>query len=289
MSLRKGNTLISGVGIDGTNGVSPTANVSKVGSISTLTVTDVNGTTTTQILDGGQIIQYDTMPTASSSNVGDIIQFIGTTDSTYTNGYFYKCVNNNGTYSWENINIQKSSPQSMYFLEVSQIKNNYVLNATEKTNLLAILKDMESTHIIKPILVSAMGSSNDLNHGQYILGTGINWLNNLSGSGVISIEFFCEETANDWTDHNTKSYIRFVIGIKKNDGKITGLGSPYFLREDNTNLLMHNTQAFFPSANSYNPATTKYVDNAYKNYSGYDNGKTQTLKNVNGTLTWVDD
>lgn len=27
----------------------------------------------------------------------------------------------------------------------------------------------------------------------------------------------------------------------------------------------------------------------YKNYSGYDETKTQTLKNVNGTLTWVDD
>lgn len=27
----------------------------------------------------------------------------------------------------------------------------------------------------------------------------------------------------------------------------------------------------------------------YKNYSGYDETKTQTLKNINGTLTWVDD
>lgn len=98
MSLRKGNTLISGVGIDGTNGTngqdgfSPSASVSKVGSISTLTVTDANGTTSTEILDGGQIIQYPVVPTASADNLGQIIQFTGTTDSTYTNGYFYKCV-----------------------------------------------------------------------------------------------------------------------------------------------------------------------------------------------------
>ena len=260
MSLRKGNTLISGVGIDGINGVSPTASVSKVGSISTLTVTDANGTTSTQILDGGQIIQYSVMPTASSSNVGDIIQFTGTTDSTYINGYFYKCVDNSGTYSWENINIQKSSPQSMYFLEVSEIKNNYNLSTAEKANLLAILKDMESTQIIKPILVSAMGSTHDLNHGQYILRTGTNWLSLLSGSGVTSIEFFCEETASDWSNPNMKSYIRFLIGITKSNGTIASLGNVYFLRENKTNLTMNNTEAFFPTANSYNPAHTKYAE-----------------------------
>ena len=260
MSLRKGNTLISGAGTDGTNGVSPTASVSKVGSISTLTVTDTNGTTTTQILDGGQIIQYSVMPTASSENVGDIIQFTGTTDSTYTNGYFYKCVNNSGTYSWENIDIQKSSPQSMYFLEVAEIKNNYNLTTAEKANLLAILKDMESTQIIKPILVSAMGSSYDLNHGQYILKTGYNWLASLSGSGVTSIEYTCGETANDFSDPNMKSYIRCIIGITKSNGTIASIGSTYFLRENNASLNMYNTQPFFPSANSYNPATTKYAE-----------------------------
>lgn len=289
MSLRKGNTLISGAGIDGTNGVSPTASVSKVGSISTLTVTDANGTTSTQILDGGQYIQYSTMPTASSENVGSIIQYTGATDSTYTNGYFYICVDNSGTYSWQNINIQKSTPQSMYFLEVSQIKNNYNLSTAEKANLLAILKDMESTQIIKPILVNAMGSSYDLQHGQYILRSGINWLTLLSGSGITSIEYDCEETASDYGNPNMKSYIRFFIGITKSNGTIASIGSAYFLREDKTNLNMYNTEPFFPSANSYNPATTKYVDSAYKSYTGYNAGKTQTLKNVNGTLTWVDD
>ena len=34
-------------------------------------------------------IQYSTMPTASASTVGKIVQFTGTTDNTYTNGYFY--------------------------------------------------------------------------------------------------------------------------------------------------------------------------------------------------------
>ena len=37
-----------------------------------------------------QIIQVDTMPTASATNLGRIVQWIGATD-TYTNGYFYQC------------------------------------------------------------------------------------------------------------------------------------------------------------------------------------------------------
>lgn len=37
------------------------------------------------------IMQYSTIPTASSSLVNKIVEYTGTTDSTYTNGYFYQC------------------------------------------------------------------------------------------------------------------------------------------------------------------------------------------------------
>ncbi len=49
---------------------------------------------------GIEQIQVSTMPEASASLVGQIVQYIGATD-TYTNGYFYKCVENDGVYSWE--------------------------------------------------------------------------------------------------------------------------------------------------------------------------------------------
>ena len=54
------------------------------------------------------IFQYSTMPTASADNVGQIVQFVGATD-TYTNGYFYKCTANSqaGTYTWEAIPTQE--------------------------------------------------------------------------------------------------------------------------------------------------------------------------------------
>ena len=60
----------------------------------------------------GQTIQVSTMPTASASELGNIYQFVGTTTLDYTNGYFYKCVENDNVYSWERINTQDSYTKS---------------------------------------------------------------------------------------------------------------------------------------------------------------------------------
>lgn len=43
----------------------------------------------------GAVPQYSTMPTAGSTNVNEIAQFTGATDSTFTNGYLYKNVQTN--------------------------------------------------------------------------------------------------------------------------------------------------------------------------------------------------
>ena len=57
------------------------------------------------------IIQVAEMPTASSTRVGDILQYIGTTTASYTNGFFYKCVpgSTSGTYQWLRVDVQPSS------------------------------------------------------------------------------------------------------------------------------------------------------------------------------------
>ena len=59
--------------------------------------------------ESGQTIQYDELPAASSSLAGEIYQYIGTTNLLYTNGYFYECVNDGGTYKWVQTNVQPSS------------------------------------------------------------------------------------------------------------------------------------------------------------------------------------
>ena len=86
---------------------------------------------------GGSSIQVDTMETASADNVGEVVQYIGTTTATYTTNYFYKCVEDNGTYSWVNVDVQAggvSLTQAEYDLLPEEEKNNgttyYITDAT---------------------------------------------------------------------------------------------------------------------------------------------------------------
>lgn len=72
-------------------------------------VTSVNGQTGDVSLSIPDAVQYSTMPTASADNLSDIVQFTGTTDANYTNGYFYKCVSDGqepATYSWTRVDVQ---------------------------------------------------------------------------------------------------------------------------------------------------------------------------------------
>lgn len=60
-----------------------------------------------------KITQYNAMPIADENNLGEIAQFVGTTDTTYTKGFFYRCVvvpNTDPTeYEWVNQEVQEST------------------------------------------------------------------------------------------------------------------------------------------------------------------------------------
>lgn len=92
----------------GATAVQPSA----IADMETQTHASATYATKTELADKQDIIQYSTMPTASTDNVDDIVQFVGTTDSTYTNGHFYKCVSDGqdpATYSWEEVSLGGSS------------------------------------------------------------------------------------------------------------------------------------------------------------------------------------
>lgn len=64
---------------------------------------------------GKMAIQVSSIPTAGASILGLAIQYMGTTDSTYTHGYFYECVSDGldpATYSWERIDLQPAPDMS---------------------------------------------------------------------------------------------------------------------------------------------------------------------------------
>ena len=92
---------------DGLDGVS--VSNATIKSNGHLELTLSNGNT----IDCGKVLpQYDTMPTPSSSNEGQILQYIGTTTSNYTNGYFYECINDGGVYKWVEKSVQDSYTKS---------------------------------------------------------------------------------------------------------------------------------------------------------------------------------
>ena len=98
-----------------------------------LELTLSNGNT----IDCGQVVpQYDTMPTASSTNVGGIYQYIGATNVNYTNGYFYKCINDGGVYKWVQHDVQPTPVTSVngktgaIVLEASDINAQDIIQYT---------------------------------------------------------------------------------------------------------------------------------------------------------------
>ena len=73
----------------------------------------------------GGSIQVNTLPTASASVAGKIYQYIGSTTSSYTHGYFYECVLQSGVYKWVNSPTQ----------DTPSVSDKYDVNDTAETTI----------------------------------------------------------------------------------------------------------------------------------------------------------
>lgn len=214
-------------------------------------------------------IQYSTMPTASSTNLGQIVQYTGTTDSTYTNGYFYECVSDGGdpaTYSWENINIQPASSGGTSIIYKNYGWSLYLNNdiqvglyITKSSNQDLELYDLQNT-----------------SH-RYSIPFGMFWVVKKYSECNVGDVFLVYQDVNTTIfqkANNTQGYNVYNNGTE-------------WVKKSNI-LTRDNAESYTPTGN-YNPSTKKYVDDKPTTYTGYDATKTQVLKNVNGTLTWVDE
>lgn len=97
----------------GSGGTSDYTDLENKPSINNVTLS--GNKTSSQLGLQGQV-QFSTMPTASSTNLGSIVQFIGTTSGSYTNGHFYKCVSDGQstpTYSWEEVDVNKTIEKAL--------------------------------------------------------------------------------------------------------------------------------------------------------------------------------
>lgn len=106
-----------------------------------------------------KVARYATMPNASTKNVGDIVQYTGTTTQNYTHGYFYECVLIGGAKTWQRLDVQPSSSSSYEFFDGTEeewdelttqekkdilfaaVSPTFELTLEEEATLLAVLGD----------------------------------------------------------------------------------------------------------------------------------------------------
>ena len=67
-----------------------------------------DGTRLSEKTFDGQSIQVTELHLAQASEIGKIYQYSGA-DGTYKHGYFYECVQNSGTYSWNQLEVNPNT------------------------------------------------------------------------------------------------------------------------------------------------------------------------------------
>ena len=235
------------------------------------------GTLENVIAGKGLQIQLSTMPTASADYLDKIVQFTGTTDSTYTNGYFYKCVSDGqdpATYSWEEVEVQAGGGGASYTAGTNMsIDSNNAINCTipYNSNDYGVSLGNNSTAYNYTV---AIGRNSKTNDGDSIaIGSGAT-----TGRNAYSIAIGA--SAKVQAGHHGS--IALGNNAFTQAAAQCVMGGPYSNQYINEIIIS-------TSNGRKRMATEEFVTNYLTTLSTYDATKTQVLKNVNGILTWIDE
>lgn len=243
---------------------------------------DAGYLTSHQDISGKQdIIQYSTMPTASSGNLGKIAQYIGTTTSSYTNGYFYKCVSDGAstpTYSWEELEVQAGGGGASYTAGTNiEITSENVINNT-------IPYEQKIGNGVGVFLGYKNNANDKLPAGNNTIVGSVYYMNNIGTDNVL---------IGTYQAFNVPGVTKTVsIGSVAKAGYNNSIALGCYAETTKSNQCMIgsnnapiNEVDIYTSNGIKTLATTDYLTTI----TGYDATKTQVLKNVQGTLTWVDE
>lgn len=120
---------------------------------------------------GGQHIQVDALPEASLQYKDKIVQYVGASTETLTNGYFYKCVEHTTTegetitvtYSWDNVAVMNNGlVKHEYNINLASTDNWYPLDANITNNNTDFIIGMLQV-ISKSNVVTYLSGYNDAN------------------------------------------------------------------------------------------------------------------------------
>jgi hypothetical protein len=154
---------------------------------------------------GGSEIQIVTMPTASASNAGDIVQYVGTTTASYTTGYFYQCQESSGSYSWVQTDVQPSGggPRDIFIAEYDVTTYADINAAYTAGKFILVSRSLNGTTMYALSDKTADGTyyfrsfsnSSNTNYGCYITSSGTWAVNSYSYATLSSPAFTGTPTA----------------------------------------------------------------------------------------------
>ena len=219
-------------------------------------------------VDDNTISKKTTMPTASSSTVGTIVQYQGTTDANYTNGYFYIGTTDGGnpaTYSWEQLNVQPSGSSgdtgdlvvlnvdiSSFVNMYSVIEGNDLNQSINVDSTLSALIDRMATIGFNKVRLNI--KIDDYNS---FITTGYRYAVNPGQYAYHNYDFIIYSQSYAQTKYVSLQFQIYEYGDYKFMSIRTFLSRGMALN-DNV-LLKNNTTAYTPTAD-YHPATKKYID-----------------------------
>ena len=127
----------------------------------------------------------------------------------------------------------------------------------------------------------------------YLIGTNSRVLRS-TGCSTTSYKhiFFADQhqiSASAVLDYYTYSASYAYIELAQHSSVLSYVNVPYHISVNKRGFVAYNNTGEYTPTGDYNPATKKYVDDKLTTIQGYDATKTQTLKNINGVLTWQTD
>lgn len=176
-------------------------------------------------------IRTDSMPTASSENVGDIVQFIGTTTSSYTHGFFYECQESGGAYSWVNLPVSEGGGSE----SLAELSDTNIYNPINGDSLIYddsqskwVNKAVITKILVKPTVTNLSFTYNGNEQGPTITGLDSDWADYITitnataiNAGTYTLTFAIKNTNTTmWNDLTTQN-ITYTWSIAKANGSIT--------------------------------------------------------------------
>ena len=214
---------------------------------------------------GGQQIQVEELPTASATLEGTILQYVGADDDPFFNGFFYECIENSGSYVWEQKDVQPFEDSTLESSVTSNMAVGAITSGTtleQGTTFTEFVQKLLITEIAPTTTFTASGS------GIKEVGTSVTptltlVINNVGTGTPVSIKFYSGSTLLDTKEYipGTNTYTYAMENAITTNTTVKGVLE--YKKSNDTNATIEKSAAYtFVMASYYGAVTSAPTDKA---------------------------